>query len=139
MRANLSCVAGAFVLLALTACSSPAPDAHPDLWVATESSGVSGAAIVAGNLTRNSEGCFGLSMSSGKPTGGVEFTTTQFPKGTTVLDDESGILLPNGKSVLLGGYIDGGGGYSSTDSPDDFGNFPATCPSDQVAFLESLF
>ena len=128
-------MAGVFPLLALTACSSPAADAHPDLWVEVESSGVSGAAIVAGDLARDPDGCFGLSMSFDGSTVLPRFYPTQFPMGTEVLKDESGIRLPNGEVVLLGEFIDGGGGYRSGSSPEDFENFPASCPAAEVAFL----
>ncbi len=137
MRVALPSAVGAFLLVTLTACSSPAPEAHQDLWVATESSGVSGAAIVAGDLTRNAGGCFGLSMPYGQP-GESEFYTTQFPKGTEVLEDESGVALPNGDIVMLGEFINGGGGYLSESSLDELENFPASCPSAEVAVLEAL-
>ncbi|WP_104311382.1 hypothetical protein [Pseudoclavibacter sp. RFBB5] len=135
MRATSASLAGAALLLALTGCSNAAPTpTHPDLWVAAESSGFSGLAIVAGNLTRNADGCFGLSISFGQPEA-PEFITTQFPKGTEVLEDEAGVRLPNGEVVLLGEFIDGGGGYSSGDSPEGYENFPASCPAEDVAFL----
>ncbi|MFC5123288.1 hypothetical protein ACFPRL_07600 [Pseudoclavibacter helvolus] len=95
------------------------------------------AAIVAGDLTRNAGGCFGLSMPYGQP-GESEFYTTQFPKGTEVLEDESGVALPNGDIVMLGEFINGGGGYLSESSLDELENFPASCPSAEVAVLEAL-